>query len=191
MAKRINPAHFDVAITYDDEQGFPWHDCDGFPKVRISYRAQGDKAPGERRIGRGDSGAYYIVDYAEAVQRAKAEHWGCRAVLPEGASAGMRAVAAVDQTIGYMREWIEGSRFYSTVSVTDKRTGETRSLYQVEDGYTDEAHGYALEAAAELVRELRHEFAQGYLQARKERAARQYWEARDITTQGAHPAPYL
>lgn len=192
MARKINPAHFDVAITYDDEQGYPWDNCDGFPKTRVKEARSGWRvatAPGERIIGR-HGAQVFIVDYAHAVKQAKAEGWGATGI-PADATPGQRAAAAVDQTIRYMREWIAGNRFYSVVTVTDKRTGEARSLYQVEDGYTDEARSYALETAAELARELQYERVRAYLDARKERAARQYWEARDIATTGAHPAPYL
>ena len=112
----IDGLTFGVTLEPDTDAGFPWDNMSTFGTV--THWERRDKAPGERILLLGRSGARFY-NFAGAVAQARREGY-----------TGPAAVEAVEQEFNYFRAWCNDQWRYVGVVVT---------LLDVEGNPTDES----------------------------------------------------
>lgn len=162
-----------VKCSRDDMMGEPWKEHDGHGPVS-DWRAKDSKRAGERILCE-DRGMARFYDFAAAVKLAKADGWDA---LPyKTGTAGERAVRAVEKDMQYLADWCADRWCWVYVVAEVSRNGAV--IGQESCGGIESEGDYWREMAAEL--------AQGLIDADKaERRERNYWNARDVMTVGAH-----
>ena len=144
-----------VEFPYDDSHGAPWEECDGHGVV--SDWTTRDKAPGERVLVSDRSSKRYY-DIAETMRIAKRDGWGLgNDKLADLAQALGRMptkkeiiAKAVENDFEYLRSWCNAEWHYCGAIVTHNDSGETESLWGIEDN----AYDYLAEVAHDLADEI-------------------------------------
>ena len=160
----IDGREYRVEIEQDEFAEAPWESSDGHGPVRRSNRrhveSESDKLPGERPLNSPGRREYqYYYDWQAACLTARADGWD-RAPY----DAPNRVQRAVQADFDYLRGYLAGDWCYVSVTVTDDETGESDSVYGVED-----AGGFAQEVAQELAECLAREATQAATQESIER----------------------
>lgn len=150
---------FRCIVLHDTDLVFPWNEHDGYGFIRTVYSYCGtpEKRPGERIIysKRGD---HWIYDVQWTMKIARRDGWSCKEVTPN-MTAGQKAVCSVEADIQYIREWLEGNRFWAMIEVfrvddEGEKVGESEYLGGIDNGYSREDDDYLKQCAGELADEL-------------------------------------
>lgn len=163
-----NGRTFKIEMPYDDCGRVPWEDDDGAGIV--SEWTRRDKAPGERELcsARGNKRFY---DWQETTVKAKRDGWGLcdddlaalESRLGRKPTRKQIVAEAVARDFDRMRAWCNDQWHYVGVVVTEIESGETESLWGIEndchDYLRDVAHDRADEINERLDDEMSREIA--------------------------------
>ena len=174
-----------VRIRYEpDYDSNPFED-DGHGDIRQVYSFWNcpDKRPGEV-ILHSNRGDYWLYDYQGAVQKAKADGWGCRSPS-EGLTKSQIAAQAVDEDMTFLRGFLQDDWGYVGIICTavddDGEEIDEDSCWGFET-YRD----YHLEAGREMAQALAEQVFERNQKAEAAAALEAleaaYWASRDVIT---------
>ena len=158
-----------VKAEHDNDMGPPWKEHDGHGAIREALEA--DKRPGERVMCKAGSRDYYwLYDIAETVKIARRDGWDAE---PYGGTKGERAARAVEADFKRMRGWLMNDWYWMGVSV--KLYDKSGTLVERDSLWGIESEGdHWREVAADLIENMRSDYATAQREARKARRAADY-----------------
>jgi hypothetical protein len=137
-----------VTVDQDTDMGPPWKEHDGHgPVSDWTTRA---KRPCELVLST-DRHSRRYYDFAAACRQARAEGWNAAPYDIPGETRGQQAARAVLADYQHLKAWCDDRWTWAGVTVTDEETGESESLWGIED---TEGGKYLVETAIELAEEL-------------------------------------
>lgn len=140
---------FTVEVERDEDHGAPWDEEDGHGPVSDWTRRS--KLPGELVLWSTGNGSKRFYDFAAACKQAREEGWNAAPYPAPGTETRrQQAARAAMADFHHLRRWCGGLWEYVGVTVTDQLTGESESLWGVED----EPRAYLEEVARELADQI-------------------------------------